>query len=148
MERKNKVLFAYPVAFKEDLSSVDLCIPAPFLDGIEDNTLQTIIVTVGYLIEFSHRCFILVNVDKVGVEKDFENLTVDGRHETLKAGVYEGEFGVFLTSFFIKDVKIQGSGFYEIEVTIFKADGLGNKTDEIIDKFNSHFWVEVKGVDL
>lgn len=144
MESKSKILFAYPILYRDGMSKEEMCIPAPFFTEFEEGSTQTIALSVGYSLKLSKRCYILVNVDKIGEEKDFVNLDEDGRHETLRIGYFNNNLGVFVTAFFIKDVKISTSGFYEILVTIYDADEDGNKTDRIIDRYSSEFYVQAK----
>lgn len=144
MESKSKVLFAYPVAYKEDMTKEEMCIPSPFLSGFEPDSVQSIVITVGYAISFNRRNFILVSAVKVGEDKEREIISEDGRAETLKGAYIDNKVGVFLTSFFLRDLKISGSGEYEIEVTIYEADEKGNKTGTIIDRLTSIFFVLTK----
>ncbi|MBU9832509.1 hypothetical protein J1779_21535 [Rahnella sp. FC061912-K] len=144
MESKSKVLFAYPVAYKEDMTKEEMCIPSPFLTGFEPDSVQPVVITVGYTIDFNGRNFILVCVDKTGEEKDRDNITLEGRSETLKGGFFNNNTGVFLSSFFLRDLKVTTSGYYEIEVTLYEADENGGKSDVIINRHTSEFWVQVK----
>ena len=146
MDSKSKVLFAYPVAYKEEMTKEEMCIPSPILTGFAPDSVQSIVITVGYAISFNNRNYILVGVNKVGEAKDRENINEDGRSETLK-GAYFNKIGVFLTSFFVRDLQITDSGYYEIDVTIFEPDEHGNKTGVVIDRYSSEFLVQTKEVE-
>lgn len=147
MESKCKVLFAYPVAYKENITKEDMCIPSPYLTGIEPNSAQTVVVTIGFSIDYRHRAYLLVDVAKVGEQRNYDNIAESGRVETLKAAFFGNDLGIFLSSFFIQDLKIEHSGYYEIEVKLFEADNHGDKTDVVLDSYTSEFFVEVKESD-
>lgn len=148
MDYQTRVLFAYPAAFKEGMSKEEMCIPSPYFAGIEPNTIQSIVINVGYSISYTRRSYILVNVDKVGDPKDYGNIIENGHSETLRAGFFDGSMGVFVNSFFMHDIMVKDSGFYEIQVQIFEADELGKKTDTVIHSLTSQFWVKVKEAQL
>lgn len=144
MESQSKILFAYPVVYKDNMTVEEMCTPAPFFTHFKPNEKQSIVITAGYTIDYEKSCFLLVNVDMVGYEKNYEDIVEDGRAETLRHGVFNGNMGVMATSFFMHDFLVKTTGFYEIEVKIHDVDEFGNKSDVVIDTHTSQFWVQVK----
>ena len=144
MESKSKILFAYPVAYKEGMTKEDMCVPSPFLTDFEPNSLQAIVVTIGFSIDYRNRAYLLVDVAKSGEPRNYDDIAENGRVETLKGGFFGNDLGIFLSSFFIQDLKVERSGYYEIEVTLFETDNHGNKTDVILDRYTSEFFIRVR----
>ncbi|MXP53433.1 hypothetical protein FD737_10110 [Pantoea sp. Seng] len=144
MEAQNKILFAYPVTHKDDMTKEDMCIPSPFFTGLEQNTICSIVVTVGYSIIFGRRSYILINVYKSGENDEPGPIIENGRVETLKGGIFQNKLGIFLASFHMQDFEVKSSGYYEISVKLFEADEEGNKTDKVLDSYCTQFYVQTK----
>jgi hypothetical protein len=144
MEAQNKILFAYPVESKEDMSKEDMCIPSPFFTDLEKNSVNPLVVTVGYSVIFGRRSYILINVYKVGEDDDPGPVIKDGAVDTLRGAFFHNNMGIFLASFHMKDFEVKGTGFYEISVKLYEADENGEKTEKILDSINSQFYVQSK----
>lgn len=143
MEAQNKILFAYPVAYKEEMTKEEMCIPSPFLTDLKLNETNPITITVGYSIVFGRRSYILINVYKAGSDDEPGPISENGRVDTLKGAVFNG-LGVFLASFHVKDLEVMSSGYYEISVKLFEADEEGRKTEKLLDSYGSQFYVQAR----
>ncbi|ASN14929.1 hypothetical protein B7764_06915 [Pantoea ananatis] len=144
MESKNKIMFAYPVSYKEDMTKEEMCVPSPFLSGFDQDSVNTIAITVGYSVVFGPRSFILINIYKTG-ESDEPGDVTDGAHvENLRATIYKTRMGIFLSCFHMDDFEVKDTGFYEIRVQMIKADEHGTLTDEVFDELKTQFFVQVK----
>lgn len=144
MESKNKILFAYPVALKEDMTKEEMCIPSPFFSSFEKDTTNSFGITVGYSVLFGPKTYILINYYKLGESEEVTDISDNGHVENLRVSIYKNHMGIFLSCFHMHDFEVKNSGYYEIKVQLIIADEEGNPTSEVLDELRTQFFVQVR----
>lgn len=144
MEGKNKILFAYPVAFKENMTKDEMCIPSPFFSGFQKNSTNSFSITVGYSVLFSPRCYILINYYQVGDSEAVTDISDGGHYENLRASIFQNHMGIFLSCFHMHDFEVKSTGYYEIKVQLMAADEEGNPSSLVVDELRTQFFVQVR----
>lgn len=145
MEPINKILFAYPVRYKPEMTNEECCIPMEHLPGIERGTKLNIIVTAGLMVSLTDGIFINIVIDGPGEAKQKPDIAQNGQINNLKTSIFPNEQGIFLTSMIVENTSIDETGIHEIIVQLYKADDKGNKAGFLLDTFKSYFYVSVAG---
>lgn len=144
MESKNKILFAYPVAYKENMTKEEMCVPSPFFSAFEKDSTNSFAITVGYSVLLGPRNYILINYYKVGESDVVTDISDTGHVENLRGAIYQGHMGIFLSCFHMHDFDVKDTGYYEIRVQLISPDEDGNPTSETLDELRTQFFVQAR----
>lgn len=142
MDNINKICFAYPVVYKEEMTKEESCVPSPLISayGNENGSVIDLLVNVGVMVSLKTKTHINVVINKKGdIDKPEEKRT-GGKFENLKSNILHNKQAVILTSLFLENVEFKGSGEYEIRVSLFGANNEGEKIPEPLDTYYSYFY--------
>lgn len=145
MDHINKILFAYPVIYREGMSKDESCIPTPLFAGFKRGTAITMLVNVGIMLTLSSKVHINIEVNRKDNHDPADKTKGNGRFENLKTNIFSGGQAVTLTSLYLEDVLFEDTGMYEIRVSLFGSDDNGDKIDSPIDHYLSYFYFLAEG---
>lgn len=142
MDNINKICFAYPVVYKEDMTKEESCVPSPLVSayGSEKGSVIDLLVNVGIMVSLKAKTHINVVINKKGDIDKPEETNTNGKFENLKSNILHNKQAVILTSLFLENVEFKGSGEYEIRVSLFGSNSDGEKIPEPIDTYHSYFY--------
>lgn len=144
MVKINKVCFAYPVKFKEEMTVEETALPSELFYDIQKNSKITVVVTAGLMVSIDRIVYIDISVNRQGEGADPERIKKDGKYENLRSHFIYDNQGIFLTSMQVEDVLFDDSGIYEIIVTMYDSDDNGNQVGIVLDRYSSYFYALVK----
>lgn len=141
MSNINKVLFAYPVNYKEGMSKEEQCIPSPLMHRIILGEEKTVAINIGMMIEVDENIILRAFVNPVGKYNKDDPLNSDGKFDNLQTHYISSKQVILLSTIYVEDVNFECSGMYEIKVLLLKLSAEPTKTEEIVDEIISYFYV-------
>jgi len=143
----NRIFFVYPTLYNEGMSKEECCIPSPLIAGIESDAKNTIIVTVGMIINLHESVTIRTLIYPTG-KPDVDNTIDDsGKFEHLKTNILPNGKAIFLSSLYLNDLVFSESGMYEIETTLLKDVEDDPLSGTVLDSYKSTFYVLMRKGD-
>lgn len=138
----NKILFAYPVIYKEGMTKEENCIPAPLISNVKIGESKTLVVTLGLMIEFDESIMIRAFIHPAGKFDRLEPVNDNGKFIHLKKEILpHNRQAILLSSLYIEDVLIENSGIYEIKILLIRNGTDAPENDETIDELTSSFYI-------
>lgn len=141
MIHKSKLLFAFPVMKKENMSKEYLSTPCEFFRGIKAGSKQSVMVTFGVMASESEPVSVLIGVTRMGCPNLDELADSESFYENLRVNLLPDNKGIYLVTIEIRNVRFDADGLYEIESKIFPSGS--ELTDaNVIDTIKSYFYVQ------
>ncbi|WP_217548866.1 hypothetical protein [Pantoea sp. GbtcB22] len=136
----DKILFSYPTLLKEGTSASPIYPPEPLITGIKSNSIQSFIITAGLALETNK--FVVTELDILFEGKGMVlDSGMNGRVEHPIRRVIKNNQVIYLSSMFVSQVEISSSGCYEIYLSVYLLNDKHEKTETLIDKHSSYFYV-------
>ncbi|EAW1193056.1 hypothetical protein NL87_18320 [Salmonella enterica] len=140
-----KILFAFPVLWKENMTKDYLAHPNEFI-RVNQGERRSVMVTFGLYAPLNVNMVVTADINRVGQRKKLENLQPDPSSvysECLRINILHDLSGVLLSSIEVKNVSFEESGLYEINISVVPEDKEKSKK-ELIDSIRNFFFVLVK----
>lgn len=140
METKNKILFSFPVLYKDEMSKEYLAIPQVLIHGVKKGSKRSLMVTFGLIADYENPITIFASVTPYGQEEEpKERRPKDAFYKNLDQYVTP-QASVFLVTVRVEEVLFDEDGLYEINVRIYPSDSSISKENEL-DSHKSFFYV-------
>ncbi|MFG0516896.1 hypothetical protein [Kluyvera intermedia] len=140
MQPQSKLLFAFPVVKKEDMTPSYLTTPCEFFSGVKSGTKQSVMVTFGVLASLLQPISVLMSVNRMGEPNPLDLPGDESFYQNLRLNLLPDGKGVYLVSMEVRNVLFDGDGLYEIEAKIFPS-GAALDESNVIDSIKSSFYV-------
>lgn len=136
----DKILFAYPTLLREGMPASRIYTPEPLVTGIKGNSIQSFVVTAGLALETNK--FVVTELD---ILFEGKGMVLDsgetGKVEHPIRKIIKNQQVIYLSSMFVNQVEISKSGCYEIHISVYLLNSEHEKTETIVDKHSSFFYV-------
>ncbi|GEM_PF-5720944 len=140
MDQKCKLLFAFPVLRKAEMSAEYLSSPKEIITGVKLGEKRSVMVTLGIYAITEKPVNIYCSVNLPGKEEPVEKAKNDSFYENLRAHFLADGNGVFLLTLEVKNVHFEKDGIYEVIVRVYPSDQTPSEETEI-DHIRNYFYV-------
>lgn len=136
----DKVLFSYPTLLKEELEPNQIYLPEPLITGVKSNSTQSFVITAGLALQTNKRFVTELDILFEGSGRVMAG-DMSGKVEHPVRTIIQNNQLIYLSSMYAKNVAVTKSGCYEISVTIYSLSENDEKSETVIDRHSSFFFI-------